>query len=94
MSIFPALAGVWLSGRKLWQADRHPLVISLLLNSVVLLFLPASTIREPVAMMRLTIGLVSAMLVYGAYSRHRRVLRYCWLWLFTNVLLVKGVAET
>ena len=94
MSIFPALAGIWLAGKSLRSGDIHPFVISLLLNSAVLLLLPASTIREPVAMMRLTVGLVSAMLLYGAYTHHRRVLRYCWLWLFSNVLLVKGVAQS
>jgi hypothetical protein len=94
MSILPALAGVWLSARRLWLGAVHPLVYGLLLNSLVILFLPASTFREPAAMVRLTQGLVISMLLYGALISSRRILNYCYLWLMTNVLVLKGVAET
>jgi hypothetical protein len=93
MSIFPSLAGIWLSVCRLWQGEVHPFIYSLLFNSLVILFLPASTFREPAAMVRLTIGLVSAMLLYGALTRSWRVLIYSPLWLAANVLLFKGVAE-
>jgi hypothetical protein len=43
-------------------------------------------------MLRLTIGLVSAMLLYGALTKSWRVLNYSLLWLLTNVLLLKDVA--
>lgn len=92
MSILPSLAGIWLSGQDLYSGRFHPFVFSLLLNAVVILFLPTSTFREPVAMLRLTFGLVSAMLLYGALTKSWRVLNYSWLWLLTNVLLLKGVA--
>jgi hypothetical protein len=59
----------------------------------MILFLPNSTFREPLAMLRLTQGLVVSMLLYGALRRSWRILNYCYLWLFTNVLLVGGVAE-
>ena len=91
-SILPALAGVVLSTRRLLKGVWHPLTISLLLNAVVLLFLPTSTFREPVAMLRLTQGLVVAMLLYGGLIRSRRILNYSTFWLATNVLLLKGVA--
>lgn len=92
MSILPGIAGVVLSGRSLLRGERHPYIFSLLLNSLVILFLPASTFREPVAMLRLTQGLVVSTLLYGGLVRSRRILRYSSFWLATNVLLFKGVA--
>ncbi|MBN1993542.1 MAG: hypothetical protein JW953_12655 [Anaerolineae bacterium] len=91
MSIFPGLAGIWLSVRRLGQGEVHPFIYSLLLNSLVVLFLPASTFREPAAMVRLTMGLVPAMLLYAALARSRRILNYSYFWIATNVLLLKGV---
>ncbi len=92
MSILPALAGLWLTGRSLRQGNFHPFVFALLLNAVVILFLPNSTFREPVAMLRLTQGLSVSMLLYGALVGSRRILNYSTYWLATNVLLMKGVA--
>jgi hypothetical protein len=92
MSILPGVAGILLSARSLWQRRFHPFVFCLLLNGLVILFLPNSTIREPVAMLRLTQGLVVSMLLYGGVIRSWRVLNYSTLWLATNVLLLKGVA--
>jgi hypothetical protein len=92
MSVLPALAGIGLSVRDLVRGLNHPIVLSLLLNALVILFLPASTLREPAAMVRLTQGLALAMLLYGGLRRSRRILSYSTLWILTNVLLVKGVA--
>jgi hypothetical protein len=93
MSILPSLAGVRLSGQDLYIGKLHPFIFSLFLNALVILFLPTSTFREPVAMLRLTIGLVSAMLLYGALTKSWRVLNYSLLWLLTNILLLKDVAS-
>jgi hypothetical protein len=92
MSVLPAMAGTALSARDLLRGEKHPLLVSLLLNSLVILFLPNSTFREPVAMMRLTQGLMVSMLLYGGLSKSSRVLNYSFLWVVTNVLLLKGVA--
>lgn len=93
MSILPALAGLVLSSRSLWQGQSHPYIWVLLLNSLIILFLPTSTFREPVAMLRLTQGLVVSMILYGGLVRSWRILNYSTFWLATNVLLLKGVAE-
>lgn len=92
MSILPGVAGLILSGRSLLHSRIHPFVFALLLNSAVILFLPTSTFREPVAMLRLTQGLMVSMLLYGGWVRSWRVLNYSTFWLATNVLLLKGVA--
>ncbi len=90
MSIFPSLAGVWNSLRHLLRAQVHPYTLCLLLNGLVILFLPTSTFREPVAMLRLTLGLVASTLLFGGLVKSRRVLLYSQLWVLTNVLLLKG----
>ncbi|MCB9098302.1 MAG: hypothetical protein H6632_02095 [Anaerolineales bacterium] len=92
MSILPSIAGLWLSLKEVGYQNLHPFVFCLLLNSVVILFLPTSTFREPVAMLRLTTGLMAAMLMFGAWRRSRRILNYSTFWIFTNVLLINGVA--
>jgi hypothetical protein len=93
MSVLPAAAGIFLSVRDLVGRKIHPLVICLLLNSLVILFLPHSTFREPAAMVRLTQGLVASMLLYGALRKSKRILSYSQLWMATNVLLLKGVSR-
>jgi hypothetical protein len=93
MSILPALAALVRSGRDLLTGSFHPFVLCLLLNSLMILFLPNSTFREPVAMLRLTQGLVASVLLYGALRRSRRMLNYSYFWIFTNVLLINGVAR-
>jgi len=92
MSILPGVAGLILSGRSLLHNRIHPFVFALLLNSAVILFLPTSTFREPVAMLRLTQGLMVSMLLYGGWVRSWRVLNYSTFWLATNALLLKGIA--
>jgi hypothetical protein len=92
LSVLPAIAGIALSVRDLFRQVDHPFIFSLLLNSVVILFLPTSTFREPAAMVRLTQGLMVSMLLYGGLSKSPRVLNYSFLWVLTNVLLFKGVA--
>ena len=92
MSVLPAIAGIVLSGRDLVRGESHPFLFSLLLHSVMIVLLPNSTFREPVAMLRLTQGLMVSMLLYGALRRSARALNYSCLWVVANVLLFKGVA--
>lgn len=92
MSILPSLVGMVLSGRTLREGNFQPIVFSLLLNALVILFLPTSTFREPVAMLRLTQGLVAGMLLYGGLIRSRRILNNSTFWIATNALLLRGVA--
>ena len=92
LSIFPALAGLWLGVRSLSAKLVHPFVLALLLNSAVILFLPASTFREPAAMVRLTQGLAASMLLFGGLVKSRRVLLYSQLWILSAALVVNGVA--
>jgi hypothetical protein len=92
VSVLPAIIGTALSLRDLFRGENHPFILCLLLNSLVILFLPTSTFREPAAMLRLTQGLMACMLLYGALVKSSRILNYSLLWLLSNVLLFKGIA--
>lgn len=88
-AVFPAVAGVVLGVREVWRGKRHWLPWLLLANSVAVAYLPFSTFREPLAMARLTVGLVLTMLCFGAWRGSRRMQNYALLWLATGVLLLK-----
>ncbi|MBC7223483.1 MAG: hypothetical protein H5T59_04280 [Anaerolineae bacterium] len=88
-AVLPAVAGVVLSVRDIWRGERHFLPWLLLANSVAVAYLPFSTFREPLAMARLTVGLVLTTLCFGAWKGSRRTLHYALLWLATGVLLLK-----
>ncbi len=87
LAVIPSLLSLWVAGRDLWKGRWHPFTAMLLANAAVMLFLPQSTYREPLAMLRLTTGLVVATINYGAYKRSRRILNYTLLWLASLVFL-------
>jgi hypothetical protein len=86
--VLPAIWALIVSVRDLWRGRRHPWVTILLLQAAVLPFLPNSTWREPLAMVRLGVGLVAATLLYGALRRSRRILAFSFFWLATLALLI------
>jgi hypothetical protein len=89
LSVVPSLLSLWAAGSDLWRGRWHPFTTMLLANAAVLPFLPQSTFREPLAMLRLTTGLVIATILYGAVRRSRRILNYTLLWLASLVFLTK-----
>jgi hypothetical protein len=89
LAIIPTLLSLWAAGRDLWKGYWHPFTAILLANASVMLFLPQSTYREPLAMLRLTTGLAVATVLYGACKRSKRILNYTLLWLASLVFLVK-----
>ena len=88
MALIPALAALVAVLRDMVRGDLHPFVCVLLLNALVIPFTPQSTMREPLGMLRLAVGLVAAVLVWGAYRRSRRALNYSLLWVATLALAV------
>jgi hypothetical protein len=89
LTVIPALLSLWATGRDIWQGRWHPFSTMLLANALTMVFLPQSTYREPLAMLRLTIGLMAATILYGAYKRSRRILNYTYFWLASLVFLTK-----
>ena len=87
--VIPSLLSLWAAGRDLLKGRWHPLTTMLLTNALVMLFLPQSTYREPLAMLRLTAGLMIATILFGARKRSRRILNYTLLWNATLIFLTK-----
>lgn len=88
-AVVPSVAGVVMSLRELVRGTKEVLPWLLLVQSLTVAYLPFSTFREPVAMARLTVGLVLTTLLFGAWKGSRRTLNYALLWLATGVLLLK-----
>jgi hypothetical protein len=89
MALLPGLVALVAALRDLARRDVHPLVCSLLMNALVIPFTPQSTLREPLGMMRFIVGLVAAVILWGAYRKSRRALNYSLLWVATLVLAIK-----
>jgi hypothetical protein len=87
--VIPSLLSLWATGRDLSRGRWHPFTAMLLAQAVVMPFLPQSTYREFLAMLRLTTGLVMAAILYGAGKRSRRTLNYTLFWLASLVFLTK-----
>ena len=85
---FPSLWALVRCVRDWLQNRRDVLVTGLFFNAVIIPFIPFSTVREPSAMFRFGSGIVLAILLYAARSRHRRALNYGLLWLVLNVILL------
>ncbi len=85
---FPALWGVWVSARRWLRGQTGLANAALLVNGLVIPFLPFSTVREPGGMFRFVGGLVLAVLLYAGRYRRRRVLRLSVFWLFLNAFVV------
>jgi hypothetical protein len=73
-----------------WQRDWSPIVLALGANAALIAVLPFSTFREPLALVRLSSGLVLCTVLFGAQARSRRVLNYSLFWLAALVLIVRG----
>jgi hypothetical protein len=86
--VLPTIWALAASIRDLLRGRRHAWVMVLLLQALMMLFLPFSTWREPLAMARLAAGLVTATLLYGALRHSRRILTFSFCWLATFALLV------
>ena len=88
MALLPGLVALGAALRDMARRDVHPLVCSLLMNALVIPFTPQSTLREPLGMLRLIVGLAAAVILWGAYRKSRRALNYSLLWIATLVFAV------
>jgi hypothetical protein len=89
LAVIPALLSLWLGYGDLRQRGAHPVTLALLMNALMVMFVPQSTFREPAGMLRLLNGLVVATVLHTGLRRNKRGLRYTLLWLASNVFLLK-----
>jgi hypothetical protein len=86
VAALPALWGLIKSAREIWRekSGAHLYAYLLFINAAVMLFVPFSTYREPLGILRFIPGLVIAHALYAALRyRHGRPLRYSLLWAVT-----------
>lgn len=88
--ILPGLWGLWRAGRDMVSGRFTCLTSVLLMNAAVMPFVPFSTYREPLGILRFIVGLVIALLLYAAAGHHRRALRYSTLWLALLALTISS----
>ena len=60
----------------------------LLLNVGIMPFIPFSTYREPLGILRFIVGLQIAVILYAAQQRNMRVLRNSTIWFVTSLLVI------
>ena len=89
MVILPAVWGVWAAVRRLRMEKLQPEAWALLLNAAVILFVPFSTAREPLGLVRLATGLVLAVLAFAAVFGMKRVLNYSLFWAALLVMIIR-----
>jgi len=85
--IFPTVWGLW----QCWQDYRNKgwslYSWLLLVNSAVMLFVPFSTYREPLGILRFIVGLQIAIILYSAKHRKRRALMNSTIWFITTLFV-------
>ena len=87
--ILPAIWGLWTSLNSFRIGQRNMIVLGLLINSLVVFFLPFSTFRETGGLLRFASGLILALLLYSGRYRKQRVLNYSVFLFVLNVFLLK-----
>ncbi|PJF20981.1 MAG: hypothetical protein CUN56_13420 [Phototrophicales bacterium] len=86
--IYPTIWGL----RHGWVALRtkspSPLVFVLLINCAVMLFVPFSTYREVLGILRFIAGLEIVIILFAAQLNAKRMLRYTTFWALTIIFLI------
>jgi hypothetical protein len=86
----PVLWGVWASARVLWKRNIHAENLNLFINSMLILFLPFSTVREPLGLLRFACGFVLAVLFFSARNNLQKSLNYSLAWIMLTAILING----
>jgi len=87
--IMPSVWGIWAGFRQWLAGESNVLVISLLLNALLMCFLPFSTVREPGGLLRFACGLILSVLLFAGRYHQKKVLNYSVLWVVMNAFLLK-----
>jgi hypothetical protein len=88
--VLPSLWGLWVGIKRWLSGDSSIVVLALILNALVMPFLPFSTYRETGGTLRFACGLILSVLIYSSRYRIRKVLNYSQLWSVLNAFLFKS----
>ncbi len=86
--LFPTAWGLVVSVRAALRRSADADSWALLLHSAAVLFLPFSTFREPLGLLRFASGLVVAVVLYASGAGLRRPLNYSLFWVALLAVLV------
>jgi hypothetical protein len=86
--VIPTTWGVFASLRRIWKNWSHSEGWALLLNSLAIVFLPHSTFREPLGLLRFAAGFVLAVILFTAENRWKRPLNYALMWIPLVIILL------
>ncbi len=81
IALLPAAISLFVSLRMLHKRQIGVGVFILLINALIFPFLPASNLMNITGLVRTTIGLMIAVLDFGALEHSKRALKYGQLWL-------------
>ncbi len=88
--VLPTLWGLWVGIKKWLSGDTNIVVLALILNVLVMPFLPFSTYRETGGTLRFACGLMLSVLIFSSRYQMRKVLNYSQLWTVLNAFLLKS----
>jgi hypothetical protein len=87
--VIPSIWGVISSGRKLLSGERSVHAWALLINCLLIVFLPHSTFREPLGLVRVSTGMVISLLWFAGHYGMMRVLNYAMFWIVLLVVIIR-----
>jgi hypothetical protein len=77
-----------------WRGNTVDLLTLLLLTTAAIMpFVPFSTYREPIGILRFIVGLQIAVILYAANRQNARVLRFSTIWVVTSLFVFVLVTE-
>jgi hypothetical protein len=86
--VFPTLWGLVSSVKTIRNGARDATSMALFTNSLALLFIPFSTFREPLGIVRVATGLVLALILFSVQYKRRKPLNYAMFWIALLVMLL------
>jgi hypothetical protein len=86
----PVIWGLLKSTGDIWRRQLNSENVSLFINSLLILFLPFSTVREPLGLLRFVSGFVLTVLLFSARNKLHKPLNYTLAWISLLAVLVNG----
>ncbi len=90
--LLPTLWALYRCWHDLRSGHLSSYTFLLLITAIIMPFVPFSTYREPIGILRFIIGLQIAVILYAANQRDARALRYSTVWVLT-ILFVFSLVE-
>ncbi|MBI5957490.1 MAG: hypothetical protein HY866_02055 [Chloroflexi bacterium] len=89
-AVLPSMWALWRTIRDLRQHKTELYTCLLLANAAIMPFVPFSTYREFLGLLRFIPGLVLMVALYSAHFRYRRPLLYSTLWIVLILFVISG----